>query len=57
MSETQPAISAPISPIVYLQAPLPLAHDHDLGVPIAELDLSNMAAGAVNLLCDHGCAR
>ena len=33
-----------------------LALDDDLGVPIAQLDLPNVAAGAVNLLGDQGSA-
>jgi hypothetical protein len=36
---------APIAAVKYLEAALPLASNHGLGVAVAQFDLSNRSAG------------
>jgi hypothetical protein len=38
---------------VNFEAARPLASDHDLGVPVAKLYLSNWSAGSANLAQDY----
>ena len=40
--------SAPIAPVEYLEAARPFASDHRLGMPIAELDLTNVPSSSIN---------
>ena len=44
-----PTLLAPIAPVEYLEAALAFASNHNLGMPIAKLDLSNRTAGCVYL--------
>jgi hypothetical protein len=44
---------APISPVLDFKPARPLALYDDFAVPLAQFDLPNMAAGAVNLLGDQ----
>jgi hypothetical protein len=46
---------APVATVENLKTACPLAGDHNLGVSVAKLDLSNGAAGRVNLPKNYGC--
>jgi hypothetical protein len=47
---------SPVAAVLNLKAALLLAGDHDLGVALAEFNLSNMTAGAINFLSDQSTA-